>query len=134
MIKWVKNGELNLGPKPVCRIYLTSSNSLKQRAFENKSMNGLLKEILLTLPMPKFVWCIDFADPESYKKELTTCRIIVDSTSATLEEEPWIFRHDSNTIQYKDCSDICQEYRQIEEVVAPYDTYKNNLNVIEGEA
>lgn len=134
MIQWVKNGDLNFGYKPVCRIYLTSSNSLKKRAFENKSMDGLLKELLLTLPMPKFVWCIDFADTESYKNELTTCRIIIDSTSATLEEEPWIFRHDSNIIQYKDRSDTSQDYHQIEVKVAPYEMYKNNLDVIEGEA
>ncbi len=134
LITWVKNGELNYGKRPVCRIYLTSSNSLKERAFANDSMNEILKEILLTLPMPKFVWCIDFADVESYKEGLTTGRIIVDSTSATLEEEPWIFRHDSSIIQYKDQDVIGKDYYQINTEVKPYDIYINNLTLIEGES
>jgi hypothetical protein len=131
MTAWVKDPYFNYGKNPICRIYITTSIALKEHAFSNDTMDEEVKNIFLSLSMPRFVWCIDFADVESYKNHMTTGRIIVDSTSATLEDDPWIIRHDSNTIQFKDYDKNC-EASELEIKIAPYRMYTHNLNMIEG--
>lgn len=127
MITWVKSGELKFGDRPVCRIYITSSNSLKQSAMNSDKMNKYVKDVLISLSLPRFVWCIDFADIDSYKKNLITGRIIIDTTSATMEREPWILQHDSNKLKYKDYDNDARRIMQIECEIEPYDMYIHNL-------
>ena len=102
MCAWVKSKELNFGELPVCRIYLTSSNSLKNKAMFNSTMPKKIRDIILSLSMPKFVWCIDFAEVDLYKNNKTSSRIIVDATASTNDQEPWILMHDSSTMFFKD--------------------------------
>ncbi|MCM1498057.1 MAG: hypothetical protein NC124_06275 [Clostridium sp.] len=129
---WIKEGELNWEREKVCRIYITSVNSLKREAFRCENMSEDLKEILLTLSMPKFVWCVDLAGINNYKKHLTSGRIIIDTTCASWDSEPWILRHDAEKIQYRDFDknpDIILE-KKVE--IKPYAIYQNNLHFIEG--
>ena len=131
MITWVRDPDFCFGEKPVCRIYITSSKSLKEHTFTNSSMNEELKNIILSLSMPKFVWCIDFADQNSYRQGKTTGRIIIDSTSATLEEEPWILKHNAEVLHYRDLDMNCHEFKKKISIL-PYDMYVNNLQLVEG--
>lgn len=130
MIAWLKKGELDFGVHPICRIYITSTNSLKREALQNEEMDLTLKGVLLSLSMPRFVWCIDFADKESYMAGKTSGRIIVDTTSATSEWNPWILRHDAHRIQYKDYDENCTYV--IKQSVKPYKLYVNNLKYVSG--
>ncbi|MCR4637430.1 MAG: hypothetical protein K5754_14500 [Butyrivibrio sp.] len=131
MQTWIKAKVINIGDTPVCRIYITSSNSLKRKTSESDDMDELLKGIILSLSLPKFVWCIDFASPEQYKEGKTSARILVDTTSATSEKEPWILRHDSGKIQYKD-NDEDKGY-VVKRKIKPYSMYINNLKYVKGE-
>lgn len=130
MIAWVNDPEFCFGKEPICRIYITSSKSLKEHAYLNASMNEELKNIILSLSMPRFVWCIDFSDAETYKECKTTGRIIIDSTSATLEPEPWILKHNNKTLYYKDFDNGCDQYKKDIKIV-PYDMYVHNLKLVE---
>ncbi len=130
MITWIKAGDFDFGEKPVCRIYLTSANSLKQHAMSNETMSNELRERLVSLSLPKFVWCIDFADMNLYKSGKTSGRIIVDATASTLEKEPWILKHDSNKIRYKDYDKSDKRILKVKVDIAPYDMYKNNLKEV----
>ena len=132
MIAWANDPGFSFGEHPVCRIYITSSKSVKEHAFKNDSMNEELRNIILSLSMPRFVWCIDFADTASYKAGKTTGRIIIDSTSATLEEEPWILKHNVNIVHYRDFDDHCKEYRKVM-TISPYNMYVHNLRLVEGD-
>lgn len=127
MVVWLKSKVLDLEDNCVCRIYITSSNSLKRHAMESASMPNDLKDIIIALPLPKFVWCIDLAGIENYKKNLTSSRIIVDTTSATWETEPWILRHDLNKIQYKDYSLDSERIYTKKTKIKAYENYVNNL-------
>ena len=131
MVGWYNAGDFDFGVKPVCRIYLTSANSLKSKAMENNSMLAILRDIIISLSMPKFVWCIDFADVEQYKNHKTSGRIIIDATAATIDEEPWILKHDSHKMQYKDFDDLSESIYEIEDNIPPYDMYINNLKEVE---
>lgn len=130
---WIKEGELNWEHIKVCRIYITSANSLKRKSFQCKDMSEALKEILLTLSMPKFVWCIDLAGISNYKKHLTSGRVIIDTTCASWDPEPWILRHDSEKIQYRDFDKNPDVILEKKIHIEPYEIYQNNLHFIKGE-
>lgn len=130
MIMWLKAKVMNWEKVNICRIYITSANSLKKNALESKSMSQNLKDIITTLSLPKFVWCIDLAGIENYKKHLTSGRIIIDTTSATWEAEPWIMRHDLEKIEYKDYDDNPEYVYTLREKIQPYEMYENNLRLV----
>jgi len=138
---WMKERVLDWEKPCVCRIYITSSNSLKKEALKSCDMSEVLKDIILNLTLPKFVWCIDLAGFENYKKGLTSGRIIIDTTAATKDENPWILRHDASKIEYVDIEkERLGEYRKLSSNVKydyvdcsiePYAIYKNNMRSIE---
>ena len=90
-------------------------------------MNCVLKKIILRLSFPKFVWCIDLAGVNNYKQGLTSGRIIVDATSATIEKEPWILRHDMERVEYRDYDEDPNQKYIFDVDVEPYEIYINNL-------
>lgn len=114
----------------ISRIYLTSATSLKREAGKNAEMCETLKKVILRLNMSKFVWCIDIAGVDNYKKELTSGRIIIDSTCSTFEKEPWLLMHDGSQIKYYD-EDENANYEVSCEIL-PYKLYTNNLEKIAG--
>lgn len=134
--QWIKGKVMNWGVSNVCRIYITSSNSLKEEVNNSKTIADELRDIILTLNLPKFVWCIDLASPQNYKKNLINGRIIIDTTCATLEPEPWILRHNSDRIEYidnesrqsKDNNSFIIKVKQVE--IVPYEIHYNNLDLI----
>lgn len=130
MITWLKAKVMKWEKVNICRIYITSANSLRNKALISDTMPQILKDIILTLSLPKFVWCIDLAGIENYKKGLTTGRIIIDTTSATWEAEPWIMRHDLEKIEYKDYDDDPSYVYTKKAPITPYKMYENNLKHI----
>ncbi len=127
MVQWLKLKAMNWEERNVCRIYLTSSNSLKRLAAKSDTMSEDLKELILRLSFPKFVWCIDLAGIENYKNHMTSGRIIIDATSATHDSEPWILRHDMAKIEYKDYDESADYKYTIKTNIKPYKIYENNL-------
>lgn len=112
----------------VTRIYMTSANSLKREAGKNKKMCEQLKMIILRMNMSRFVWCVDIAGVENYNSNLTSGRVIIDSTCSTYEKEPWLLMHDSNQIIYYDEDE--DSIFKVECDIKPYDIYTNNLKRI----
>lgn len=125
---WLQHDIMNWQDKSIYRIYITSSKSLKEKALDDETMDSDLKEIILSLSMPKFVWCVDFSTLKEYKNQKCSGRIIIDSTSENYYSEPWIFRHDDSEIEYKDYDEnaftIIKKARKNNN---PYKMYKNNL-------
>lgn len=124
-VSLVETKTMNWEEIKISRIYMTSANSLKREAGSNEEMCEELKTIILRLNMPKFVWCIDIAGVDNYKKNLTSGRVIIDSTCSTYEEEPWILMHDGREIRYYD-EDENDKY-VVECEINPYKIYTNNL-------
>ena len=125
--KYLLTKNLDIPDSPIIRIYLSSANSVKEKAYQNKEMNDNLKDILLRTEMPRFVWCVDIASFESYAKQKTEARLIIDSTASASEESPWLVTHDRKKIVYYsegDWTEIadCQ--------IEPYTLFTNNLKEI----
>lgn len=68
-------------------------------------------------------------------------RIIIDTTAPTMDNNPWIVRHDAHTIEYIDIETAWDEergpciyekkYDFVECNIEPYSIYKNNIKIIE---
>lgn len=132
---WRKENVLDWEKLCVCRIYITSANSLKRKAIESQDMNEILKDTIINLTLPKFVWCIDLSGINNFKNNRTSGRIIIDTTAPTLEEDIWLLRHDGKTIEFIDIEkgDTIKKdsYSVIKTEIEPYEMYKNNLQKIE---
>lgn len=127
---WMREKVMDWETPCVSRIYITSANSLKSEALKATDMNEQLVKVILNLSLPKFVWCIDLANFEEYKMGLTSGRIIIDTTAPTLEEEPWILRHDKNEIEYIDFDNpisYSNKCASIKTNITPYKMYRHNL-------
>lgn len=112
----------------VVRIYITSSNSLKKFAVESTDMSEKLIDIITMLNMPKFVWCIDIAGFDNYQDQLTSGRIIIDTTCASLENQPWILMHDSKQVIFHDLE--TRKNKTVKMRIRPYKIYINNLRPV----
>lgn len=124
-VSLVESKTMNWEDIKVSRIYMTSANSLKRETGNNEEMCEQLKTIILRLNMPKFVWCIDIAGIDNYKKNLTSGRIIIDSTCSTYEKEPWLLMHDGHEIRYYDEDENSNFVVKCD--IQPYKIYTNNL-------
>ena len=90
---------------------------------QDKTINKILKTVLLKVHAPQFVWCADLSTKEEYLDNKMSAKIIIDSTAGTYENEPWIFMHDNTKILWKHN----HETFKIEENINSYKIYKNNL-------
>lgn len=127
---WMLEKAMDWETPCVSRIYITSANSLKRETLNSTDMNEQLVSIILNLSLPKFVWCIDLANFDEYKNGLTSGRIIIDTTAPTLDEEPWILRHDKNEINFIDIdTEMCsaKKCQSVKTTITPYKMYQNNL-------
>ena len=134
---WRKEKVMNWEELCICRIYITSANSLKKEAMISSNMNETLKDVILNMTFPRFVWCIDLAGIDNFRKGLTSGRMIIDTTSPTLEEDIWLLRHDGEKIEFIDIEEGDRvknnEYSTIEVQIVPYNLYINNLKEINPE-
>jgi len=121
---------INVTTGCILRVYLTSARSLKREALNNKSMDAILKSILLRLHTPQFLWCADIASIAEYGDYKTSYRVIIDSTAGTYETEPWLLYHDASKIVFKDIQTTKSIIRQVKQIVQPYDIYRNNLKEV----
>ena len=131
---WRKENAMDWEEFCICRIYIASANSLKQKAIESPNMSPILKDVILNMTFPRFVWCIDLAGIDNFKAGLTSGRIIVDTTAPTLESEPWLLRHDKNRIEFIDIENdddaTSNNFSMIKTEISPYNIYTNNLKEI----
>ena len=62
------------------RTYLCSSRTFKDCLIKNNSFSDNLKELILELPMPKFIWITEISDKTLMKSKKANGIIILDAT------------------------------------------------------
>ena len=127
VMDYLETGNLNLCEDSVVRIYLASAVSMKRRAMKDKSMNPLLKSIVVAMEMPKFVWCVEISDKEEYKNRKISARMIIDSTASPGMSTPWLLVHDREKIKYLDSGKWYEASHKTE----AYNMYQHNLREVE---
>jgi len=129
---------LTFGPYPLeimqkvyLRFYLSSSRSFKYKlAFNN--MESKLKNFILEMPMPKFVWIAELSSQDSYKKGKINGLIILDATEPnTSDNKPLIVAaYQNNLIFFDDESSVLMK---ISLTLHPFDLFLNNLTPAQDE-
>ena len=95
----VEQGFYGTGKTLVVRIFLTSANSLREHVLDVKKEieesnphadPELLKSLqnLLRLELSRFVWILETSTPQEYENGFIQSVVIIDSTSATVDEQP----------------------------------------------
>lgn len=98
-----KTGIYDWSEKIVARIFLTSANTYREYVNQNSAAFGRdLKNIVVHLEMPKFIWVVEVSSPEASKANLVNAIVLVDSTSATINKNPFLLITEKNQIRYVD--------------------------------
>lgn len=65
----------------VTSFFLASSRSFKMHITSQQDLDGDIKDDLISIPMPKFIWCLEIsANIDTYKKSLGNGLLIIDAT------------------------------------------------------
>ncbi len=120
---YIETNNLNVKSGIIVRIYLLSSNKLKEKVLQNTEINPRLQDILLRLEMPKYVWCVDLSTKSEYTKNKVSARIIADSTASAGDTSPWLLVHDDTSIKFYDK----EEWKMLKEKIEPYQFNGDNL-------
>ncbi|RZL53709.1 MAG: hypothetical protein EOO93_20705, partial [Pedobacter sp.] len=75
---------LNNDSEVLLRTYLASSRSFKDVLATNSSFSSDLKDIILELAMPKFIWITEISNKELMKSKKANGVIILDATEANI--------------------------------------------------
>ena len=99
----VKANDYDWPEKMVARIFLSSSNTYREYTHIQKkeAISSDLKSLIIGLELPKLIWCIEISSINSFQEGIVDSIIIIDSTSATVNNDPFLFILDGKTIKYK---------------------------------
>lgn len=111
--------------KYIVKEYITSANSLKKHALIYIK-NTDLRNTILKITMPRFVWCVDFISFDNYEQEMIFARILVDTTCCNRIKDPWLLFHNNSFIKFLDES----EWKIIDTNIEPYKKFENLEEVI----
>jgi hypothetical protein len=113
----------------VLKSFLASSRTYKQYIALNVEMNPLVKEMILAIPMPKFVWIAEVAKIASFEEGLCDELYIQDAT------EPFVDSKTLNSLSflasYTGGTFFFQNFGNFEKVTTfanPFLAFKENLN------
>jgi len=125
----IRNPPINIDNESVIRIFLTSRKSYKEKINKNQSINGSLKEIILRLELPRFVWIAEIYNINEYEDKLVSKSIIIDSTAGQYDYEPWLLLHDNQKVIFFDIEQ--NSFSKMNCEIQPYQNYINNLTCFE---
>lgn len=106
--------------KYIARAYITSGNSLKEHAVSNIECLSL-REIIVGLSMPRFVWCVELSTIDEFETEKVSAKMVIDTTRCNHDLEPWILLHNQSFIKYYD--DGC--WKKVNCHIEPYNKFYN---------
>lgn len=110
--------------------FLASANTYREYANDViRQYDSDLSELILTIEMPKFIWCVEIATKESFQKGLFNALVLIDSTSATVNKEPYLLVTDEREIRYLD-RDVGRAFPQ-ESGRKEFPSFDRNLNEVQ---
>ncbi len=102
--------------------FLTSSRSFKNELALNSTLNDDIKDLLLSISMPKFVWVMEITDMNMIMSGLANGMVILDAT------EPKRFGIIAAIVENFYIANDLTTFTQISVPLQPFSIYKNNLN------
>lgn len=68
------------GSQWITRLFLTGGHSFKEFILQESELNDTLRNYLLRIALPKFIWCCEIYDREEYKQGFVSGLILIDAT------------------------------------------------------
>lgn len=97
----VQTGIYNWAKRIIVRMFVSSANTYKEYVYENRSFFGRkVTDIITSLEMPRFIWCIEVSTPQDFANELVNAIVIIDSTSATISADPFLLITEKDKIRF----------------------------------
>lgn len=96
-LRMVSTYQEEWGGPIVARIFLASANTYREyvNSIDDTTNTSLkqIKHLLINLELPKFIWCVEASSVEHYQQEnpIVDGLVIFDSTSSTINAEPFLF-------------------------------------------
>lgn len=78
--RYIQNLGLINNEDIILKVFLVSSRSYKDYISKNMSISALPKELILRVPMPKFVWIAELSNRDFIKTNMVNGLLIVDAT------------------------------------------------------
>jgi len=103
------------------KTFLTSSRSFKNEISLNGSLDETVKELLLSISMPKFIWVTELSDKDLILQGLVNGMVILDAT------EPKRFGIISALIENNYIANNLTQFKTISLPLHPFKGYSNNL-------
>ncbi|HOQ43405.1 MAG TPA: hypothetical protein PLG94_16465 [Smithellaceae bacterium] len=102
--KWVAMNliDVKVASTYISRVFMTSSRSYKRSLAKAKSMNPVFRRAQLDLPMPKFIWIVELAEPSVYDRQQANYRWILDATANPREKYSFLLIHDDEKMIIND--------------------------------
>lgn len=99
--------KMNMEEQVIIRIYLTTIRNFKQYIRFQNNIDNDLKDILLRIEAPRFIW---IADVYNTQRKIQA-KIIFDATAGEYENEKWICIINKNRLIVKDSKNNISEYK-----------------------
>lgn len=115
--------------KHIFRPFLASSRSLKQHLALQDEMDGDLKEFILALSMPRFVYCGEFIDEDDAPNGMVSSLIILDATEVCDNwEDSFIFAAHKKQVFFSGLFNNRHQIIPLDFPFTSYRMYQKNLN------
>jgi len=98
--------DFNFMVRPVIRYFVTTSGSFRQYVRDQKSaLPPNLFRLLMDLTLPQFVWLVQIAGLDDWKRHRCNVTFVIDATASALDEEPFFVLHDRHRVFVYDRGD-----------------------------
>lgn len=117
--------------KRILRSFLASTRSYKQYIALNHSINPLVKELILAIPMPKFIWIAEVSKSASFLEGKCDELYIQDATEPVSDPRISVLSSLSLLACYTNGTFFVQSFGKFEGVATfatTFESYKENLN------
>ncbi|WP_203257437.1 hypothetical protein [Hyunsoonleella ulvae] len=119
--QYIHNLDLLKDEEVILKVFLASSRSYKDYVSLNSLIDSLPKELILRVPMPKFVWVAELSNRDLIKNNLINGLLIVDATET--KHHGLIAGFIGNYYFSENLNEIVQ----INVPLQPFKNYSNNL-------
>jgi hypothetical protein len=122
---------INDGEQRIVKIFLASSRSYKQYIALNKNLHYLLKELILCILMPKFIWVAEVSKKDSFIEGMCNELYIQDATEPMENTAKNSIGNQSILAAYsndKFFSNQFGEFKEISIFASPFNAFEENLN------
>ncbi len=122
LFQFVNNFGLLNNKETIFKTFLTSSRSFKNEIALNNTLDDTIKELILSLSMPKFIWLTELSDKNIIINNLCSGLLIIDAT------EPKIVGLIAGLIENHYISNNLSSFVTIKTPFNPFKSFQGNLN------